>query len=189
MYATFSIYQKHSRFQSEVRSQVKQQTLEAAEQIGSKLAETMAYVDEFATQVTELDDKRQAPALLARTFNENLDLFSLNVTFPPYQYDSQIRYFSPYYERLTGVDRSFQLVDYDKPYVEFSWYHRPMKEGPVWTEPYYEPQNNVLMTTYSVPFFASFNCVIAKAKAGIGRLWRNFFAATKLDIASGFFKR
>lgn len=155
LYATFAIYQKHTRFKIDVRQQVKQQTLDAAQQIGEKLALTMGYVDEFEAKITALEDKRFAPELLEYEFNTNPELFSLNVTFHPYQYDKYTRYFSPYYERLTGVERKFDLVDYDKPDVEFSWYHRPLKEGAVWTEPYYEPQNNVLMTTYSVPFFAS----------------------------------
>ncbi len=155
LFATFAIYQKHSRFKSDVRQQVKQQTLDAAKQIGEKLSETMFHVDEFEKQITKLDDKRYAPELLEYEFKNNPDIFSLNVTFHPYQYDKYTRYFSPYYERLTGVERKFDLLDYDKPDIEFSWYHRPLKEGPIWTEPYYEPQNNVLMTTYSVPFYAS----------------------------------
>lgn len=155
LYATFAIYQKHSRFKVDVRQQVKQQTLDAAKQIGDKLALTMTFVDEFESKITALEDKRYAPELLQYEFDTNPELFSLNVTFHPYQYDKYTRYFSPYYERLTGVERKFDLVDYDKPDVEFSWYHRPLKEGAIWTEPYYEPQNNVLMTTYSVPFYAS----------------------------------
>ncbi|MBQ4844165.1 Cache 3/Cache 2 fusion domain-containing protein [Pseudoalteromonas sp. MMG005] len=155
LYCTFIIYQKHSRFQSEIRAQVQQQTFSAAQQVGDKLAATMSAVDNFAQSITALEDKQLVPQMVEQEFNDNLDLFSLNVTFHPYKFERYTRYFSPYFERLTGVDRQFNLVDYDKPDIEFSWYHRPLKEGPIWTEPYYEPQNSVLMSTYSVPFFAS----------------------------------
>lgn len=154
-YSSFIIYQKYNRFQSEIRAQVQQQTHSASQQIGSKLVTTMQAVDAFSERITALEDKQHAPQLLAETFYNNEDIFSLNVTFHPYKFDRYTRYFSPYYERLSGPDKKFDLVDYDKPDVAFSWYHRPLKEGPIWTEPYYEPQNDVLMSTYSVPFYDS----------------------------------
>ncbi|BBN80544.1 hypothetical protein PA25_05290 [Pseudoalteromonas sp. A25] len=147
---------KQSRtFGQQVREQVKYQTLAAAKEVDNALSTIMTSVDSFADNVTTIHDKTYVATLLEDEFTVNEELYSLNVTFHPYQYQSNIRYFSPYYERFSGTVRKYNLVDYDKPYDEFSWYHRPLKEGPVWTEPYYEPQNNVLMTTYSVPFYKS----------------------------------
>ncbi|TMN87796.1 hypothetical protein CWB72_14245 [Pseudoalteromonas phenolica] len=150
----YQLQQAHS-FGQEVRAQVKSQTLVAAEEVDKALTKIMDSVDRFATEVTATPDKTFVIKLLEDEFAVNEDIYSLNVTFHPYKYQSDVRYFSPYYERLTGVERTYNLVDYDKPFREFSWYHRPLKEGPIWTEPYYEPQNNVLMTTYSVPFYQS----------------------------------
>mgnify|MGYP000026175695 FL=1 len=150
----YQVQQTHS-FGQKVREQVKTQTMNAAHEVGAELKTIMKSVDRFATEVTATPDKTFVTKLLEDEFAVNEDIYSLNVTFHPYQYLPNVRYFSPYYERLTGVERKYNLLDYDKPYKEFSWYHRPLKEGPIWTEPYYEPQNNVLMTTYSVPFYQS----------------------------------
>ena len=150
---SFYQIQQMRSFSEDVREQVKIQTLNAAAEVGGKLEKIMKSVDRFAREVTATPDKTFVLNLLEDEFAVNEDIYSLNVTFHPYQYQPNIRYFSPYYERFTGVERKYNLVDYDKPYKEFSWYHRPLKEGPIWTEPYYEPQNNVLMTTYSVPFY------------------------------------
>ncbi|WP_249297092.1 PDC sensor domain-containing protein [Pseudoalteromonas phenolica] len=150
---SFYQIQQTRSFSEDVRAQVKAQTLNAAAEVGEELEKIMTSVDRFAREVTATPDKTFVLKLLEDEFAVNEDIYSLNVTFHPYQYQHNVRYFSPYFERLTGIERKYNLVDYDKPYKEFSWYHRPLKEGPIWTEPYYEPQNNVLMTTYSVPFY------------------------------------
>ena len=154
-------------FGKEVRTQVKVQTLTAAQEVDKALTKIMRSVDKFATEVTATPDKTFVVKLIEDEFAVNEDIHSLNVTFHPYQYQSDTRYFSPYYERFSGQLRTYNLVDYDKPFKEFSWYHRPLKEGPIWTEPYYEPQNNILMTTYSVPFYQS-NEDKLKGKAPLG---------------------
>lgn len=155
MYSAMTQYNVVSNLQKTVRAQVKFQTLNAADEIDKALTQIMTSVDQFAKSVTALPNKQDINNILEDEFATNEDIYSLNVTFKPYQYEPTTRYFSPYLERLTGVEKRFNLVDYDKPDKTFSWYHRPLVEGSIWTEPYYEPQNNVLMTTYSVPFYRS----------------------------------
>ncbi|AWB68706.1 hypothetical protein C2869_20920 [Saccharobesus litoralis] len=154
-YIIFDLIQEHKAFQVSTRLKVQEQTVAAAKEIGENLAVIMRSVDDFADDITQLENKAYAHALLKHKFENDHNLYSLNVTFEPYWLDADVEYVSPYYERLTGPTQFFNLTDYDQREVEFSWFYRPMEEGPIWTEPYYEPKNDVLMTTYSVPFYAS----------------------------------
>lgn len=52
-------------------------------------------------------------------------------------------------DKICSSDRTTLEEDY-----KASWYLDPIRAGKgVWTEPYYDPQVNVLMVTYSAPFF------------------------------------
>jgi len=148
----YSLIVEDNKFQKRVRQQVKVQTIEAAARIGDKLSEVVSRVEEFRGEVESVTNKKDLAELLPRRFEEWQELSTLNITFKPYLYDRYTRYFSPYYERFSGETKIFNLLDYDKPDKQFNWYHRPLKEGGIWTEPYYERENAVLMTTYSVPF-------------------------------------
>ena len=153
--ACYLLYKESKVFQSTVRAEVKKQTIDAANQISDKLAIIINDVNNFADRITQLEDKQDALGFLRHEYYQNSNLFSLNITFHPYGFDKNKKYVSPYYERLSGEDKEYELTGYDENSVEFSWYHRPLTEGPIWTEPYYEPLNNVLMATYSVPFYQS----------------------------------
>lgn len=153
--ACFLLYKESSVFQQSVRTEVKNQTVDAAAQISEKLAIIMGDVNNFADRITRLENKGDALGFLRHEYYQNSNIFSLAITFNPYGYDKTKKYVSPYYERLSGEDKEFELTGYDEQSVEFSWYHRPLTEGAIWTEPYYEPLNNVLMATYSVPFYQS----------------------------------
>ncbi|REL30720.1 hypothetical protein DXX94_08325 [Thalassotalea euphylliae] len=153
--ACYLIYQESSVFQKTVRAEVKTQTIDAANQISEKLAGIMNDVNNFADRITRLEDKQDTLGFLRHEFYQNSNLFSLSTTFKPYAFDPTRKYVAPYYERLTDEEKEFELTGYDQNSTEFSWYNRPLKEGPIWTEPYYEPVNSVLMTTYSVPFYQS----------------------------------
>lgn len=153
--ACYLLYKESSVFQKTVRSEVKAQTIDAANQISEKLSVIMNDVNNFADRMTRLENKQDALGFLRHEFYQNSNLFSLSATFKPYSFDPNKEYVAPYYERLSGEDKEFDLTGYDQDSIEFSWYNRPMKEGPIWTEPYYEPLNSVLMATYSVPFYQS----------------------------------
>lgn len=151
-YSVFSINNKQNKYRNEALSQVQQQTKNASIAINEKLEVIRKEVDQFAQEVSQLTSTEELNSILKKEFEENPQLFSLNITLKPYFLGDDIQYFSPYYERLGGLDNFFELDGYDSGASDFTWYSRPLSEGAIWTEPYYEKVNDVLMTTYSVPF-------------------------------------
>ncbi len=79
------------------------------------------------------------------------------ICFEPYQYDSNqrvvVRYVFRDGESLRRVDPAATGYDYTTENQQY--WHVPRDTGkPLWTEPYYdEGGGNILMSTYSVPFF------------------------------------
>ncbi|TKB56579.1 PDC sensor domain-containing protein [Ferrimonas aestuarii] len=145
--------------QRQIEQQLLEKTDSTADEIGDKLELVMQQVHQFRDRLAQVEDRRQVPKLLSQYYQQTPQLASLNVTYVPYEFDGKQRYFSRYFERLSGIERDFNITDYDTGGAEFSWYSRALAEGPMWTEPYFEPLNNVVITTYSVPFYGTKDAV------------------------------
>ena len=120
--------------------------LVAAEKIPDNVAPLLEY-----TQYDEDEIKN----FLMPIVKHNDEIFGSCVAFEPYGYDSDKHYFAPYYYK-DGDSVSYKILgneDYD--YFHWDWYEEPKKLGKsVWTEPYYdEDGGNIIMATYSVPFY------------------------------------
>ena len=93
---------------------------------------------------------------LLRSFVEkNKEIYGMAVAFEPNKFESSRTWFAPYFFKgKTGIEYvEFAPPAYD--YIQQDWYHIPkvMKE-PVWSEPYFdEGGGNIIMATYSFPFF------------------------------------
>jgi class 3 adenylate cyclase len=93
---------------------------------------------------------------LIRTGAEhNQELFGLGVAFEPYAFHRQSQYFMPYFCR-NGEQLQFKMLGGEAyRYFYLDWYQIPRELGrPQWSEPYYdEGGGNVIMSTFSVPFY------------------------------------
>ncbi|EIC30449.1 SpoIIE family protein phosphatase [Methylomicrobium album] len=100
-------------------------------------------------------------ALLRTTVENNPEVYGASISFEPFAFSPKTRLYAPYYYRKNGkiaydrLERSYQQV----PYLFWDWYQIPRELGsPEWSEPYYdEGAGNVLMTTYSAPFYREAN--------------------------------
>jgi len=95
------------------------------------------------------------PMILRRLMAEYETVFGMAVAFEPYAMDSAKNFYAPYgYRTEEGI--SFKMLG-SKTYRYFlmDWYQLPKELGkPYWTEPYFDEQGGeVLMVTYSVPFY------------------------------------
>lgn len=117
----------------------------------------VAKVPENLARVLEIrpgNDKARLIRLIGLLVRSNEEIFGSTVAFEPFSFDPELRGYAPYfYKKETGLEFK-QLADsYD--YFHGDWYHVPrVMQTPIWSEPYFDiGGGNILMATYSVPFF------------------------------------
>jgi sigma-B regulation protein RsbU (phosphoserine phosphatase) len=102
---------------------------------------------------------QQIHSLLKSLIKNNEEIFGGAILFEPGVYDKRYNNYAPYYhengDSLNFVDIALVEIAGGKHYTEEFWYAEAFKKGgPVWTEPYFdEGVGNIIMTTYSVPFY------------------------------------
>lgn len=94
--------------------------------------------------------------LLESLLNINPEIYGTCIAYEPGNYEKNSEYYAPYVWRDNGKI-TFKLlgnkIDYD--YFSMDWYRLPKEfNKPVWSEPYMdEGGGNIIMSTYSVPFY------------------------------------
>lgn len=99
--------------------------------------------------------------ILETTVKTNDEIFGSAAAFEPYQFLPQTYYYAPYYYKDSSGIAYSNIGTAEYNYFYRDWYQIPkMLDTPVWSEPYYdEGGGNILMTTYSVPFYQTENGV------------------------------
>ena len=99
-------------------------------------------------------DHQQIHSLLKSIIQNNEEIFGGTIAFEPKVYSDLYNNYSPYYYE-NGDSLSYIDIAQHTNYKEEFWYSIPFqKQNPIWTEPYFdEGVGNIVMTTYSVPFF------------------------------------
>ena len=99
--------------------------------------------------------ERDLLRLLKTTVSNNPEMFGVAVAFEPHAFDPKRYYFSPYGFRKDGQTKIIFLGSASYHYFYADWYQIPRElKRPVWSEPYYdEGGGNIIMSTYSVPFY------------------------------------
>ncbi|QJB56702.1 SpoIIE family protein phosphatase [Pseudodesulfovibrio sp. zrk46] len=119
-----------------------------------KIAKNIAFSLEDATLTQEeiLDLNR-------RVLANNPEIYAMAIAFEPYFLDKTKLYFAPYHYRSGGRIGFNMLGSPQYRYFYMDWYQLPKElERAIWTEPYNdEGGGNVLMATYSVPFYRTIN--------------------------------
>lgn len=98
-------------------------------------------------------------AITRRIVENNPEIVGSAIAFEPDFFKDKGRYFAPYSYREGEAIKTMQLGNPDYEYFVMDWYQIPMMlKKPYWTEPYHDTGGgNVLMTTYSVPFYRIVN--------------------------------
>ncbi|MFA5110417.1 MAG: adenylate/guanylate cyclase domain-containing protein [Desulfobaccales bacterium] len=122
--------------------------LKGVEKVPLNLA---AVMDNFTFQRPEL------LRLIKSTVATNPEVYGVAVAFEKYAFNPKQEYFCPYYFRQDGVISYDPTSEGDSHYQYWywDWYQIPQElNRPMWSEPYYdEGSGNIIMCTYSVPFF------------------------------------
>ena len=95
--------------------------------------------------------------VLQSLVENNPEVYGGAIAFEPYAYDRNALCFAPYFCKCGGKTEFTYLGGDSYKYFYMDWYQIPKElNQPVWTEPYYgEGGGNILMSTYSVPFYRS----------------------------------
>ena len=117
--------------------------LRSVEKVPQNLA---CYLEEFPL------DERYLLKVARSVIESNPEIYGTTIAFEPYAYSPESESFAPYFYRRAGKIE-FTYIPYD--YLAWDWYQIPKELGrPIWSEPYYdEGAGNILMATYSVPFY------------------------------------
>ncbi len=97
--------------------------------------------------------------LLRSELEKNPEIYACGVSFAPYAFGKNEQYAFPYYYRTKKSLTYSWLGSSEYNYFLADWYQIPKESGHAqWSEPYYdEGGGNILMATYSVPFYRLVN--------------------------------
>jgi sigma-B regulation protein RsbU (phosphoserine phosphatase) len=128
-------------------------------QIKINLVQSQEIPENVATFIesTRLSDNG-INGMLEKVIRRNPEIYGSTISFEPYQFDKNKYWFGPYYYRSFDSVKYSDLGDgYD--YFKWPWYTIAKKENKaVWSKPYFdEGGGNILMLTYSVPFYRKEN--------------------------------
>lgn len=115
-----------------------------------KIPQSIASLIEYDTF-----DKNELLNMIHSAVENNPEIYGSTIAFEPYSFDSGSLYFSPYYYRKKDTLELTYLGSDSYQYFYLDWYQIPKElKTPVWSEPYYDKGGgNILMATYSVPFY------------------------------------
>lgn len=93
--------------------------------------------------------------VLKLAVEKNDDIFGATIAFEPYSYHKDSLFFAPYYYKEADSTGLTYLGGEEYNYFLLDWYQIPKElDRPIWSEPYYdEGGGNILMCTFSVPFY------------------------------------
>ena len=160
----------------------RQALLAEARQNAANLAASVAHKIEQEFRAAEkipegiaivLEDSELQPysleLLLRKMVQRNDEIYGSTAAFQPYALDPHLPAYAPYYYKSAEGLKLVQLGDQGYDYFKWDWYSIPANTGRnTWSEPYFdEGGGNILMCTYSVPFFRSFGTLDAKVFQGV----------------------
>ena len=137
---------------------------------------------------TGISEKQIREAIRAFMKTSNT-IFGMTVALEPHVLQQNIGRFSPYYYRKDGGLAYADLATTDYNYQKWDWYTQPKAlNQPVWSEPYLDTGGGgILMTTYSVPFYAGQkNTFAGVATADIALDWLDGLVKNIHIADSGF---
>lgn len=84
----------------------------------------------------------------------NDEIFGSCIAFEPNTYNTNSKYYAPYYFKSGDSVSNKSFSDSTYNYFEMDWYKLPKDKGALWSNPYFDKGGgNIIMSTYSVPFF------------------------------------
>lgn len=152
------------------------------EKVAVNLAATVEHLPPHRDDLTRLLDQ---------AVGHNPEIFGVAVSYEPYAFNPKFHYFAPYCFR-EGKQRKLTFLGSDSyQYFTLDWYQIPKElKQPTWSEPYYdEGGGNIVMSTFSVPFFQeadrkeNFRGIVS---ADVSLIWLHDIVAAVKIYQSGY---
>ncbi len=100
-------------------------------------------------------DQKTLSRVIERMVSDNTEIYGMAVAFQPFGFEKNLKAFAPYFYKTGKTPKYCDLSNSKYNYFHQDWFHIPVElKAPVPSEPYYdEGGGNILMVTYSFPFF------------------------------------
>ena len=100
-------------------------------------------------------DQKTLSRVMKRMVSDNSEIYGMAVAFQPFGFEKNLKAFAPYFYKTGKNVKYCDLSNSNYNYFQQDWFHIPVElKAPVPSEPYYdEGGGNILMVTYSFPFF------------------------------------
>ena len=148
-----------TRGYEQMRVHTRQLAEHYADELGGNLSTLAQVASSAAVTVTLRTDQteEQLYQLLEANVRQDPLVYGSCIAFAPGAFDPQRSLFAPYAYRdgseIRRMDVAASAYDYTQP--RWEWFRVPESTGePLWTEPFFdEGAGNVVMSTYTAPFF------------------------------------
>lgn len=148
-----------------IRQETKKYSIQVAKTLECNIEKNLSSMEKVSQVVNMMMEQNLLPKdkvypFMQEILQKNNMIYGLGISLEPSLMDK--KYFAPYvcrcYDKNGKEAKNFKYTNIDYDYLNRDWYEIPKITGkPYWSEPYFGETGNVLMTTYSVPFYAYTN--------------------------------
>ena len=136
------------------KSKIISKTQKVSNDIQDKLEDIQTLAVSLATSISDSGHNiNSIKELLQKKLYMDADLYEIGIAFAPFALNPDVRLMGIAYSVADGAIREKDLdakFDYTRP--EYKWYYYVINNGPAWSQPIWEPAENNILNTYSIPF-------------------------------------
>lgn len=146
----------HSIFKDNLRDSAENLSYSTLNKIESILRAVEKVPQQIAISLEGSSHSKEDLLLMIRQVVENNpEIYGSTIAFEPHVFESDALYFAPYFYKQKGEIKFTYIGSESYKYFSKDWYKLPKENNKsMWAEPYYdEGAGNIVMSTYSVPFY------------------------------------
>jgi len=155
----FNIAQVQERMSRDAQQRMAELARSYARQLDAQFREVaqIAHLTASFAQIHPEQTEQQVYAHLRANVEQNSLVYGAAMAFEPFAFQSDLRLFGPYVYRDANRIKQIEIGRdaYDYADSQWQWWTEPRQQRrALWTAPYFdEGAGNILMCTYSVPFY------------------------------------
>ncbi len=143
----------NTHFLNKAKEQARTETTNAALKLDAFINILKPIAESIAKEVGERSMSQQELEQLLKN-KKGVEISGLGVAFLPYKFDPAMRLYAPYYFEQDGIVQKIRIdedTDYTLP--RHKWFHRALKKGAGFIEPFYGETSKTILAEYDVPIY------------------------------------